>query len=334
MLFKALKFELKKTLYNKKNILYFFLLVLVFSLFCLFYKSIISLTNYIIDYEKLLQNNILMRDSYKLQYEIAYGIIEKPNNIMLPSTIFSMKEELKYQFLRYDYYVTTNTSVYDYINIHNPLSSGPGLEEGVFIYQMAKILPILLFLISILISNFYIFKDVSLKDKLFVQSDVSLKKIYFAKLILSLLFTILIGLIYCIIILLLVGNDGYYILVINEVVSKMDVRDFLIIKMIISLSNSLLLISICSTLYHFVKNSLYNFFASLALLVSNYFVYFITTNFIENDRKAEIIKAYFPFVNSHLLDYTLNDMRLWGIIFFNTILMIIIYNRKEGIKDD
>ena len=99
MLFKAIKFELSKFFYNKKNTLYFLILILIFFVFCLSYKNIISLTNYIIDNDKLYENNILMRDSYKFQYEIAYGIIEKPNNIILPESIFSMKEELKYQYL-------------------------------------------------------------------------------------------------------------------------------------------------------------------------------------------------------------------------------------------
>lgn len=337
MLIKALRFELKRILYNKKNVFYFLLLVLLFSLFCFLYKSIISLTDYTIDYNQLRESNIIMRDDYKLQYEIAYGLIDRPTNIILPPNIFSMKEVLKYNFLKYDYFVNTNTSIFDYVNLNDPLSSGPGLEGGVFIYQMATVLPIFLFLISIFISNFYIFKDANSKNKLFVQGDVSLKSIYFAKLILALMFMTLISLIYCIVVLLCIGKENYYILVINDFASKMNVKNFLLIKIIISLSNSLLLISVCSTLYYFVKKPLYNFLISCSILVINYILYFFSINFVENDRKAEIIKVYFPFVNSHLSDYTLSDNRLWEIIIFNTIIMILmifIYNRRGKIKYD
>lgn len=336
MLFKAIKFELSKFFYNKKNTLYFLILILIFFVFCLSYKNIISLTNYIIDNDKLYENNILMRDSYKFQYEIAYGIIEKPNNIILPESIFSMKEELKYQYLKYDYYVKTNTSIYDYINIDNPLSSGPGLEEGVFVFQMGKILPYILFILSILLVNFYLFKDLK-KEKLFIQSDVPLNKIYLAKLVLSLFCIILIALVYCFIIFLIIGQDKYYILAINESVTKIEIKQFLIIKMLISLSNSLLLILISSTLFFLTKNSLYNSFVSLFILISNYILYFLTISFIENERKKEIIKAYFPFINSQFLDYTLNDYRLWITIIFNTLMMvllIIIFKRKKRIIYD
>lgn len=335
MLIKALLFEFKRILCNKKNIFYFLLIVLLFSLFCFLYKNIISLTNYTIDYDQLRESNIIMRDDYKFQYEIAYGLIDRPENIVLPPNIFSMKEELKYQFLKYDYFVNTNTSVFNYINLNNPLSSGTGLERGVFIYQMATVLPIFLFLISIFISNFYIFKDADSKNKLFVQGNVSLKSIYFAKLILALMFVLFISFIYCIVVLLCVGKENYYILVINDVANKMNIKNFLFIKLIISLSNSLLLVSVCSTLYYFVKKPLYNSLISFSILAINYIVYFFSINFVGNDRKAEIIKVYFPFVNSHLFDYTLSDKRLWGIIIFNTIimvLMIFIYNRNLKIK--
>ena len=327
---KALLFELRRIFFNRKNIIYSILIVLLFALFCFGYKSQISLQKDDIDYEKEIEFYTNSRDSAKLFYEIAEGIVEKPPYYMLPHNYNELKESYRKKYLLYNYYLETNTFDSDYVRLDNPLYSHMGLEGGVFIILMAKALPIILFVISFFLSNFYIFEDANTKNKLFLQGKVPLKKIYYAKMILSFLFVVFIALIYSVIVILIGGKENYYILVVNKDVTRMNIKVFLLIKVLISLSYSIMIISLFSTIYYFVKNKLYNVIISCSILGFSYLIMFFV-KFIIGSSVIESIEVYFPFVNSHISDYSLNDIRLWIIMLINaiiTIVMILIYNRK------
>lgn len=337
MLLKALKFEIKRIFYNNKNIIFFILILLAFALFCFSYKNTIYLKNVVTNEEKTFESIVNLRDEYKKNYEIAYGIIEKPEGLMLPYNFYSMKEYYRYNYLLYDYYVNTHTSYNDYIFLEYLNDNCQGLETGVFVAMMAKALPFFIYIMSLVLASFYIFSDSYSKNKLFVQSDVSLKNIYLAKLISALLFLILISLIYCLIVLIFALDGDYYVLIVKENVTKMNIEMFLIIKLVISLSNGLLLILISSLFYCFIKNALYNFFTSLSFVGLFYVIFYVIKRLIDNDIRANKIQSYFPFVNSHYLNYSIYDNQLWGIVFINIILMIlmiVIYNKKEGVKYD
>jgi hypothetical protein len=286
----------------------------------------IVLKNYSLDPNKSMETNVILRDSYKLAYEYAYGInTELPDGVLMPSDIYEQKEEIYYQYLRYDYYVNTKTSFLDYVDIDSPFETSIGLEDGVFKVVFGNFSFYIVSFLSIIIALSIGFSDIdNNKIKNTLQSKIKIREIMIGKIIFLVTMLILMVLLITITNLLISDNTTNVLLVDKGFVEVIKTSKYFISKMIINLSYGILLAMLSFIIRLFVKKTYFTGFLTFSSICFSFGLYSIVKTFMRNDVLKENLKKGFLFVNSQLYNVTYNQKVFTFIITFNILISVFL----------
>jgi ABC-type transport system involved in multi-copper enzyme maturation permease subunit len=340
-IFKIVLFEFNKITKNKKTLIYIIFLLIFFSLSCLAYKPLIMLKNYSnYDAEKILQENIILRDNYKMMYEYAYKIDTKlPDGMILSPNFFDLKEDYYYQYLRYDFYVKTGTSHQNYLDLKNPLESRSGLEDGVFILIFGNISFYLIGILSIILALKICISDYDNGNiKNLIQSKLTRREITIGKVIF--LVISIIAMVFAITVTgLLISNNGgaTNVLVIgNGKVRSINTYNYFISKMMINLICGLSLAFLGLFFKRLVKNTYFGGFLSISCYFVSLGIYSLISSLFNNDIVRENVKLYFVFINTQVNDINYYQLPFYFILIFYTLTILALYRiiyKKEMMLD-
>lgn len=325
-LLKTFKYETFKILFNKKKLLYLVFVLVLFLISCYLIKNLLTLTKYTgVDSYEI---NVKLRDTYKWQYEYAYGISDYiPEDVMLPHNFHEMKESYYEKYLYYDYLVNTRTDSNDYVKIDNLFGSKAGLENGVFQLLMAKLSFFIMGIISIIVSMNICFNEIDINYyKNIHQIEKNEIKLLKNKIIISLFSILIINIMYVLVVYLFSFDKVDYCLVLsNNSYIKVSTFNYFISSNIVTLSYSIFLCLMTIFFRLISKKTINAIFKSIKLIALIFGVYIIITKIINGSTIVERIKKYFIFVNTQSNDIIFTNIYFYCIIMFNMVLSFILF---------
>lgn len=334
-------FEFSKIIKNKKKLLYLFLMFLVVLLAALTFKESISLRlkSRPSDSSDSSAEYLSCRDYNKICYEYASGInTDLPEGYLMPH-VYESEKFYYYEYLRYEYYLNSNTKRYDYVDLEFIDDSYSGNESGVFLVWSGNILFYIIVLLGIVLSlNAFALDLDNGNIKNIMQTKIKRKSIVLGKslyLFLSISFLILL---FSLVFILVAGfkSNNYVLLIKDDFVKAVDTRIYFISKMIINYSYGLL-IAVITLVFRCLFNKTYlSGFLSVSLILFFIMVYNVAAYTVSSEIVKEEISKYFLFVNSQIKSISLYQSSFYLVLGFNfafcIVLSLFVYKTNKKIE--
>jgi hypothetical protein len=254
--------------------------------------------------EQTLDENVYMRDEYKMLYDFIMGVITEDDfeeGYIFDPNIYNQKDEIIYNYLRYQFYIDHQTSVHDYVLIDKPMGASEGKESSVYRILMSKVLFFVAGSLSVILTLSICFLDYD-SDRLkhLTQSNVKRREIFLGKFVFTFLsLVVVMGSIFGIILLVSPSYGVQDIMIITQTeVVLISSFSYLFASFIIAFSYGLLLSFLLILIRLYTNNSLISTLITIGTVLLFFGIYYLITPQIAFSNGNNNSIEYLFFVNS------------------------------------